>query len=105
MIFRADLAEDFHERAMNGTSSSTIAPEQRTIDVEEDESRFLSYGASHDRVNTRPEMMETVPAICHAVIASPNANHATMTAKIGWRLEYIAVRVGPNTRTPLYQKK
>src|SRR5947209_4192760 len=93
MIFRAGRTEDIDEGAMDRATPRPIAPEQRTIDVEQDETPF-AFGAGHDRVSTRPEMIEIVPAICHAVIPSPNANHATMTAKIGWRLEYMAVRVG-----------
>src|SRR5436305_5424868 len=78
MVGRPRVTEDFDEGAVNGTSPGAIAPQQCTIDVEENESGRLNASLSRfqrrhqDRVSRSPVMIETVPAICHTVIASPS---------------------------------
>src|SRR5690348_6367510 len=106
------LAEDLGERPMNCSSAGAIGPEKSAVDVEEDQTRAARNGerrvrcrSDHERVRRRPVMIEIAPAICHAVIDSPSTNRATSSANTGCRFEYIAVRVGPSTRTPLYQNR
>src|SRR5205085_2504226 len=97
VILGAALAKDFRERTIDGAAPRAIREQQRTVDVEQHE--------LHVRVSNRPEVIDAAPTPCHTVGNSPSSSHATATAKSGCRLEYIAVRVGPITRTPRYQKR
>lgn len=108
VIGRAGLAEDLDERSMNRAPSCAIRPEQRSVNVKQYEprgSRCLAgrtlSGRDHERVRRSPLMIDIAPAICHGVIDSPSNSQATARANMGCRFEYIAVRVGPSTRTPL----
>src|SRR4051812_15398799 len=88
MVGRPRLTENFDEGAVNGPSPRAVAPEKCTIDVEENESGRLNASRHrfqrrhYERVSRSPVMIETVPAICHTVMASPSTSQATTTAKM-----------------------
>ena len=96
IVVRPCMSENLDECAMEGTLARSLRQEDRPVDIEQDE--------FHVRVSRSPLMTNAAPPACHRVGVSPSMTHATITAMIGCRLEYIAVRVGPMTRTPLYQK-
>ena len=97
MVGGSTVAEHLDERAMDCTLPRTVGEKDRSVDVEENE--------SHVRVSRSPVMMLAVPIHCHTVGVSCSITHATITAMIGWTFEYIAVRVGPMTRSPRYQQR
>jgi len=107
MIGRSRVAEDLDQRAMDGAAPRAVAQEERTIDVEENEPggarracRRAKVGRGHDLVRRSPVMIDAAPATSQPVIPSPRTSQATARANTGCRFEYIAVRVGPRTRTP-----
>src|SRR5262249_23718271 len=96
MVVRTGAAEDFGERAMDRPLPGAVGEQDGSVDVEENE--------LHDRVSKSPVMIEMAPTICHPFGTSPSNGHAIRSATTGWRFENMAVRVGPMTRTPRYQK-
>ena len=97
VLRRAGGADRLGERRGHRPAAGAVAPEERAVDVEEDE--------PHVRVSTTPAMIVPAPSACQGVGTSPSAAHAAPSAITGWRFEYIAVRVGPSTCTPRYQKR
>ena len=92
MILGTGRAVHLDQRAMDRALSGARGQENGSVDVEEDE--------LHIRVNTSPLMMHAAPMACHTLGVSLSSSHATRIAITGCRFEYIAVRVGPRTRTP-----
>ena len=92
MILWTGRTIDLDERAMDRALSGAGRQQNRSVDVEENE--------LHIRVNMSPLMMQAAPMPCHNVGFSPSKSHATRIAITGCKFEYIAVRVGPRTRTP-----
>ena len=105
MVGRANAAEDLGQRGMQRATTGTVAPEQGAVDVEEDDRLHRHCRVDHVRVSRIPTMIATAPPTWMSVGCSPNAIQATTSATTGWRLPYIAVRVGPSTRTPRYQNR
>src|SRR3954466_1760275 len=97
MILRPGRPIDLGQRPANGAFARSVAQQHRAVDIKENE--------LHVRARRMPDMIDAAPMPCQTVGISPSTSQATSTAKIGWRLEYIAVRVGPITRIPRYQKK
>src|SRR5215207_120416 len=96
MVVGSTAAVHLDQRAVDGALAGAIGQQNGSVDVEENE--------LHIRVSKSPPMMQAAPIPCHDVGVSPNIIQATSTAITGCRLVYIAVRVGPITRTPRYQK-
>src|SRR5258708_5481629 len=92
---------------MHGAQCGTSRPQQRTIDVEQNDLHSTATTASRPgrRVSNSPPTMHAPPASCVARGVSDRNAHAAAIANSGCRFEDIAARVGPRTRMPRYQNR
>src|SRR5688500_822218 len=102
VVGRPGGAEHLAQGGVDRAPADAVGPEHGAIDVEEDELHRLS---APERVRRSPVMMLTAPTPCQSVSDSPRASQATTRAMRGCKLPNIAVRVGPITLTPRYQKR
>ena len=93
MVFGSGAAEHVDQRAMHGALPRAVGQQDGSVDVEQNELHVrVSKKASHDRRRS-----DALPRRSASRGAAPTPSSTAMS---GCKFEYIAVRVGPMTRTP-----